>query len=165
MIVVAVILLAVVILLVAAGLHTGPHGFTASGIIAVAGSVAVAVALVVLARGVVVDLTWALVLGAVAVSAGAFAAGVKSIAGMRGRPALSDTRSLLGADAVAVTSLVPSGTVRVRGETWSAVSLSGTVPQGSQVHVAGVEGLRLEVWSDAGVAVSPADVPREVGQP
>ncbi|MGH9068750.1 MAG: NfeD family protein, partial [Acidimicrobiales bacterium] len=62
---------------------------------------------------------------------------------------------------VAVTALSPSGTVRVRGDTWSAVSISGAVPAGSPVHVAGMEGLRLEVWSEEEVPALPAEGPGE----
>jgi membrane-bound ClpP family serine protease len=58
---------------------------------------------------------------------------------------------------VAVTELTPEGTVRVRGETWSAESMSGRVPMGAPVHVMEIDGLRLRVWSDA---VEPDGLPQ-----
>jgi membrane-bound ClpP family serine protease len=60
------------------------------------------------------------------------------------------TELLVGATGVALGPLAPSGVVRVKNETWSAVSLSGPLPEGAPVHVVKVEGLRLLVWSEAG---------------
>jgi membrane-bound ClpP family serine protease len=51
---------------------------------------------------------------------------------------------------VAITALDPGGVVRVDGETWSADSLSGPLPAGTAVRVTSVQGLRLQVWSEAG---------------
>jgi membrane-bound ClpP family serine protease len=51
---------------------------------------------------------------------------------------------------MALTDLDPRGVVRVGGENWSADSLSGPLPAGSPVHVASIQGLRLQVWSEAG---------------
>ena len=48
-------------------------------------------------------------------------------------------------------ALAPTGVVTVRGETWSAESLSGPLGPGLPVHVVGVEGVRLKVWSVHGV--------------
>jgi membrane-bound ClpP family serine protease len=60
--------------------------------------------------------------------------------------------SLVGAEGVAVTDLVPEGVVRVRGENWSATSANGTVAAGNRVQVIEA-GVRLTVWSeDAEVA-------------
>jgi membrane-bound ClpP family serine protease len=58
--------------------------------------------------------------------------------------------SLRGAEGKALTALDPVGVVRVAGETWTAESLSGSLPAGSAVHVARVDGVRLAVWSEAG---------------
>jgi membrane protein implicated in regulation of membrane protease activity len=58
--------------------------------------------------------------------------------------------TLIGAVGRAVTDLAPAGVVQVQSETWSAVSVSGPLTAGSQVHVAAVDGVRLRVWSEAG---------------
>jgi membrane-bound ClpP family serine protease len=57
---------------------------------------------------------------------------------------------LKGASGTAVTPLAPTGVVQMASETWSAVSLSGPLPAGAPVHVVRVDGVRLEVWSEAG---------------
>jgi membrane-bound ClpP family serine protease len=57
---------------------------------------------------------------------------------------------LRGTDGVAVTALNPVGVVQVAGEKWSAESVSGPLPAGAPVHVLGVRGVRLEVWSERG---------------
>jgi membrane-bound ClpP family serine protease len=58
--------------------------------------------------------------------------------------------SLHGADGVALTDLSPTGIAKVNNETWTAQSLSGTLPAGSPVHVVRVDGVRLLVWSEVG---------------
>ncbi len=55
--------------------------------------------------------------------------------------------SLVGETGVVVTPLDPRGTVRARGESWSAVSDSGEhIQQGEEVIVSDVEGLTLKVF-------------------
>jgi membrane-bound ClpP family serine protease len=60
------------------------------------------------------------------------------------------TPTLAGASGTAVTALNPVGVVRVASETWTAKSLSGSLPAGAPVHVVRVDGVRLDVWSEAG---------------
>jgi membrane-bound ClpP family serine protease len=47
-----------------------------------------------------------------------------------------------------MSQLAPEGIVRVRGELWSAVSINGTVPVSTPVHVVRAAGVRVEVWGD-----------------
>jgi membrane-bound ClpP family serine protease len=56
-----------------------------------------------------------------------------------------------GESGTTVTALTPVGVVRVAGETWTARSLSGSLPPGAPVHVVRVDGVRLDVWSEAGI--------------
>jgi membrane-bound ClpP family serine protease len=65
--------------------------------------------------------------------------------------------SVWGATGVAVTDLTPVGVVQVAGETWSAESVSGPLPAGAPVHALKARGVRLEVWSEAGI-VADANV-------
>jgi membrane-bound ClpP family serine protease len=65
--------------------------------------------------------------------------------------------SVWGATGVAVTDLTPVGVVQVGGETWSAESVSGPLPAGAPVHALKARGVRLEVWSEAGI-VADANV-------
>jgi len=88
----------------------------------------------------------------------AMSAAAAGVGGMIGAAALSQrwkaastpTATLRGASGTAVTPLTPAGVVRVAGESWSAVSLSGPLAAGVPVHVARADGVRLEVWSEAG---------------
>ena len=54
-----------------------------------------------------------------------------------------------------MTQLSPTGIARVAGETWTAQSLSGSLPAGAPLHVAKVEGLKLLVWSEDGEVPGP----------
>lgn len=171
MLVVAVILLLVVVGAVIAGLHAGPHGLTAAGVVGGLASVGVLAALFATAGSAITTLSIGLAAGTVAISVGALSVGVRSVSALRSRPAAVDPTRLWGAEGVATSELAPSGTVRVRGETWSAESVSGRIPAGSPVHVMEVNGLRLKVLSDAALVPGAsgedqpgASTPAEGGQ-
>jgi membrane-bound ClpP family serine protease len=68
----------------------------------------------------------------------------------RVRGTLVGLPELRGTEGVAVTALTPVGIVRVGGENWSARSVSGPLQAGAPVHVLGVRGVRLDVWSELG---------------
>jgi membrane-bound serine protease (ClpP class) len=61
------------------------------------------------------------------------------------QPVRTGREGLLGQRAVARTELHPDGTVFVSGELWKAVSESGTIPEGAEVVITGIEGLKLRV--------------------
>jgi hypothetical protein len=91
---------------------------------------------------------WLVALSAVASACGVVIAGTALRQRLRGTWAgLPPVR---GAGGVAVTELTPTGVVQVAGETWSAESVSGSLPAGAPVHVLRVCGVRLEVWSEVG---------------
>jgi membrane-bound ClpP family serine protease len=89
---------------------------------------------------------WLVALSATASGAGMMLATTVLRQRLRDEPALQ----MRGATGVAVTELTPLGVVRVRGETWSAESVSGPLPAGAPVHALNVRGVRLEVWSEMG---------------
>lgn len=150
---VALVLLVVVALAIAVGVHTGPHGLVAAGVVGIVASVAFVVGVIAFASPASrTAITWALLSGAALVSAGALAGGVMAWPALRRHQAGNTPTRLWGADGVAVTDLTPVGTVKVRGETWTAESMCGRLPAGAAVHVMEVEGLRLRVWSDEGNA-------------
>ncbi len=68
-------------------------------------------------------------------------------AAVRGRqyPVVSGTEALIGASGVAVSDLNPGGTVRVKGEVWTAIAENDTIQKGNEVKVISIEGLRLKV--------------------
>ena len=62
----------------------------------------------------------------------------------------SNPDNMIGTIGIATTDLNPTGSVRVAGERWSAVSDSGTiVPNGERVMIVDVDGLILRVTSEA----------------
>jgi membrane-bound ClpP family serine protease len=73
--------------------------------------------------------------------------------------------SIRGASGTAVTALAPVGVVRVASETWTAKSLSGPLPAGAPVHVVRVDGVRLEVWSEAGTVPGQPVLATDEGLP
>jgi membrane-bound ClpP family serine protease len=91
---------------------------------------------------------WLVALCAIAIAGGVVVASTALRQRLRGR--LVGLPSLRGTDGVAVTALAPLGVVQVAGEKWSAESVSGELPAGAPVHVLGVRGVRLEVWSEMG---------------
>ncbi len=60
-------------------------------------------------------------------------------------PVLTGAEAMLGAGGIATSDLAPSGTVQVKGETWSAFAPDGSIKNGDEVKVASVDGLRLKV--------------------
>jgi membrane-bound serine protease (ClpP class) len=59
---------------------------------------------------------------------------------------------LVGHPGVTVTALEPTGLVRARRESWSAVSMGGPVPAGTAVRIVQVKGLKLLVEPEAPLA-------------
>jgi membrane-bound ClpP family serine protease len=55
---------------------------------------------------------------------------------------------MVGRVGVVVSPLAPSGTVRVDGETWSAIAEGGDIGPGQQVRVLGLQGVVLRVVQD-----------------
>jgi membrane-bound ClpP family serine protease len=160
-ILVALAVLVVMAVAVAAGVHTGPHGLVAAGALGILASVGFIVGVVELtpahSRPAI---AWILLAGTALVSAGALVAGALAFPALRRRQPASGSGRLFGANGVAVTDLTPRGTVRVRGETWTAESMCGRLPAGAPIEVMEVEGLRLRVWSDAAVGGLP-DGPKD----
>jgi membrane-bound serine protease (ClpP class) len=95
-----------------------------------------------------------LVIAPVAVGAGLFfGIVVRAVTRARRSPAAAPT-DLVGKEALVVRDLDPEGVVHLAAEEWSAVSATGaTIPHGSHVRVAAVDGLVLRV--------GPAEAPSE----
>lgn len=70
---------------------------------------------------------------------------VRAVLRARRRPVAAGVEAVIGETGVALTDLDPSGSVRARGETWSAQSTGGRITRGTQVRVTGMQGLRFEV--------------------
>jgi membrane-bound serine protease (ClpP class) len=70
---------------------------------------------------------------------------VRAVLRARRRPVTAGREALIGATGVALTDLDPSGSVRARGESWSAQASAGWIKRGTEVRVKAMRGLRLEV--------------------
>lgn len=155
--IVAGILLALVVLGFAAGLHVGPHAHVPAAVLGIlAGGWLLAMALL----GNAQPLLW-LLFGADASLTAVM--GVGALRVLRHPEAIADrdkpppsTEGKLGE---AVTELDPEGVVRVHGEQWSAISLNGKIDVGSPIQVIRANGVRLEVWGEEnGLPAPPAEL-------
>ncbi len=79
---------------------------------------------------------------------------LRAILRAKERPVQLGLEGLVGATGAALSDLAPTGTVRVRNETWTAESISGSIPSGGPVRVTAVRGgVKLFVES------APAETP------
>jgi membrane-bound serine protease (ClpP class) len=87
----------------------------------------------------------AVIIAATAVSALFFlfviGAGIKA----QRRKSVTGPGALIGNIGVVIDSLDPSGTIKVQGETWNAVSFSGPIGKGEKVRIKEMKGLKLFV--------------------
>lgn len=92
-----------------------------------------------------VSLSWAVIFSVTAVSALFFlfliTMGVRA---QRTKPVLGDN-SMLGKIAVATTDIDVQGQVKLMGETWNAVSLSGKINENEKVIIKEIKGLTLYI--------------------
>jgi len=83
---------------------------------------------------------------AVAVGAGLFAFfTLRALLAARGQPVTTGQEALEGSAGVALTDLDPRGTVRARGETWTADSSGDPIRAGAAVRILRVRGVNLLV--------------------
>ena len=145
------VLLGLVVVASVLGFHVGPHGhLVGAGL-----GIAAAIWLVVMAAtGQSAPLLWVLFGADLAISGGLATLAWRGLKVQDEHLLGSAPGSLVGAEGIAVSDLVPGGLVRVRGENWSATSMNGTVPAGSRIQVIEA-GVRLGVWSED--AVMPDD--------
>jgi membrane-bound serine protease (ClpP class) len=85
----------------------------------------------------------------VAVGAGLFTFfSLRALLSARGQPVKTGLEVLEGGTGVTLTALEPKGTVRARGETWTAESAGDTIPAGAPVRIVKVKGVKLIVEPD-----------------
>jgi membrane-bound serine protease (ClpP class) len=97
---------------------------------------------------------WLIALGAFAMG-GYFLLVLRAVLRARRLPYVTGAEALPGQDGVATSDLAPRGTVRVRGEEWSAVADPGPIKVGETVEVLAVEGITLRVHRPYEWGVSP----------
>jgi membrane-bound serine protease (ClpP class) len=143
--VIAGVLLGLVVLASLVGFHAGPHAHAAAGVF---GALAAGWLVLMVVEGRSLPVLLALLSADVVVSAGVGVLAWKGLTTRGLRVPGHHFVSPVGAEGVAVTALHPEGIVRVHGETWSALSLNGSVRAGAPVQVVGGSGVRLEVWGE-----------------
>lgn len=128
------------------GVHAGGHGLLGPVL-----AVALAVGWLVAATdaGTTSATAWWLAGTCAAVCVASVSVALPALRYRRMQPAVG-APVLPGETGRAVTELDPVGVVQLGGESWTAESVSGRVPVGSEVHVVSVEGVRLRVWSEEG---------------
>lgn len=70
---------------------------------------------------------------------------VQSTSGTISQPAVADLQAVVGKTAEAITTLAPSGYVRVDGRRYEAFSQSGHTAKGAKLSVVGADNFRLIV--------------------
>ncbi|HWD24596.1 MAG TPA: NfeD family protein [Acidimicrobiales bacterium] len=143
---IAGVLLGLAAVAAVAGFHFGPHAHAASTVL---GVTAATFLLVLAFTGHAEPLLFALLGADVAVTGGIATIAAK---GFSDRDVLrrEPTERVVGAIATAVDTLDPEGTVRLRGEIWSATALNPPITPGTIVHVVNRTSVRLDVWADTG---------------
>jgi membrane-bound ClpP family serine protease len=142
------VLLGLVVVASVLGFHVGPHGHLAGAGLGLAAAVWL---VIMAATGRSGSLVWVLLGADTAISGGLATIAWRGLKVQDDQVSGSVSVSIVGAEGVAVTDLVPGGVVRVRGENWSATLLNGTVKAGSPIQVIEA-GVRLGVWSEDAVA-------------
>jgi membrane-bound ClpP family serine protease len=141
----------------ATGAHAGPHSLVG---IALAWVAAIGWWVAAAAIGGTSATAWVLAGVAGGLSAVSIALALPALR-VRQLPPPAEGGPAPGDPGRAVTELDPVGVVQLNSESWTAESVNGTVPAGSEVRVVSSDGVRLRVWSDH--AAASAEVPQLEG--
>ncbi|MDA8196132.1 MAG: NfeD family protein [Actinomycetota bacterium] len=149
--IISFIALTVIVLLI--GFHFGPHSTIASGLLSATLAV-IAIVLLATQKNGTVKIHSLLLIASGLISFASIASialgsrGLKQAAkgfSMGGDRNLS---KLIGKTGTATSAIDPLGTVSVAGESWSAESVSGPIPKGSQIYVQEADQIHLKVDFD-----------------
>jgi membrane-bound ClpP family serine protease len=80
----------------------------------------------------------------------------KGIEALRTKP-LAGMTSMVGIEGKVVRHLAPEGTIKIRGELWTAEAASGSLDEGRRVVVVGQKRLRLTVEAVGGASGGAGD--------
>lgn len=92
-----------------------------------------------------ISISWEVILASVVSTAAFFIFAIGLGIKAQQRKPTTGREGLIGELGEAITELSPEGNVRVHGEIWSAVSLDGTLEQGTKVRVSEMKDLQLTV--------------------
>jgi membrane-bound serine protease (ClpP class) len=121
------------------------------GLLAIGGTISVLLGSMILFRTSptqnFVTLSWSVILSVTAFSALFFAFIVTMGLRAQGSKPVSGGNALIGKTAETINSLDPSGQIKLMGETWNAISLSGKINENEKVIIKEIKGLTLYVQS------------------
>ncbi len=142
----------VILIFVAFGLFAAEIFVTSGGILGVGGVIALILGGIILTSGNPSEfqVDKRLIYGLAAAIGMFFLFVVTSIIRIRRQPVAIGIHTLIGKEAVARSTLDPTGMVFVEGEYWSATVKEGKVREGERVVVTDVEGLNLTVIKERG---------------
>jgi len=119
------------------------------GLLAIGGTISVLLGSMILFRTSptqnFVTLSWSVILSVTAFSALFFAFIVTMGLRAQGSKPVSGGNALIGKTAETINSLDPSGQIKLMGETWNAISLSGKINENEKVIIKEIKGLTLYV--------------------
>lgn len=147
MIVVPLILLAFIVLIIAVGLHLGPHSSVGAGIASIAFA---AVTILSIATGAssISSISIIIYIAIFVIALGTTALGIKGILS-KPKGAIDIIHlNLWGKTGLATTDLNPTGTVSVQGESWSAIAMGEAIEKGSKIFVVEADQIHLKVALD-----------------
>ncbi|WP_201733567.1 NfeD family protein [Acidithrix sp. C25] len=144
MIVVPLILLAFIVLIIAVGLHLGPHSSVGAGIASI---VFAAVTILSIATSTS-SISIIIYIAIFVIALGTTALGIKGILSKPKGAIDIIHMNLWGKTGLATTDLNPTGTVSVQGESWSAIAMGEAIEKGSKIFVVEADQIHLKVALD-----------------
>ena len=115
------------------------------GVLTIGGIVSLVAGALVLFNSPLYQVSLASIISVALVTGLFFAFVVAKVIQAQRRPSVTGQEGLVGATAVARTTIDPTGTVLIAGELWDAQAVDGPVEAGEQVTVVAMDGFRLSV--------------------
>ncbi len=92
-----------------------------------------------------IGLSWSVILFSAGITAAFFFFAIGMGIKAQHKAPVTGIQGMIGEVGEAFTSLQPEGRVRIHGELWQAISLSGDIEQGTKVRAESIENLKLKV--------------------
>ncbi len=148
MLIEALVLLAVVLALLAVGLHLGVHSTIAAGAVGLVSSGVFLVYSLSQNRMNISAITAVVLLASLLLAVASIVMGTRSFIQLRRNSESKMPLEIWNQTGVALSDLAPSGTVQIAGETWSAESVGDAIAKGSTIFVVEVDKLHIRVAED-----------------
>lgn len=145
MLIYALSLLGVVALLVAIGMHLGPHSAVIGGALGFVASCIFFIMVVTSSSSNFGIAVLSATIVALALGAGTLVFGARSVQQTRRTVRESTSLSLWNETGLALSDLSPMGTVQIGGETWSAEAVGAPISRGAAIYVVEIDKLHIRV--------------------